>query len=328
MRLITIDDFIDLYAKLKQRGLSFIVSKFSFHKIRRTKSAFNQVDIDASNWWAIPKVKQRWNAMITSNEYIEYEEFVVKNFLNNNQRLKMLSIGSGICSHELKFAKYKNFEDILCLDISDKLLKKAKDTATQQNLNNITFKALDIYDFEFPENYYDIVFFHASLHHFKNIDHLIGTLVNRTLKKNGKLIINEFVGANRLQFPEHQLKAINTALKMLPKKFKKRYKSSFYKKRVYGSGLLRMIIADPSECVESKNILPVIHKYYKTIYEAPYGGNILMTLLKDLSQHFINLDLEKKALLDRLFEFEDNYIKNHASDFVFGIYQTTKKTDN
>lgn len=328
MRLITIDDFIDIYGKLKQRGLNFIVSKFSFNKVRRTKSAFNKVNIDASNWWEIPKINQRWNELITTDKNTEYEEFVVENFLNNKHSLKMLSIGSGICSHELKFATYKNFDDILCLDISDNLLNKAKKNAEKQNLNNITFKAQNIYDFEFPENYYDIVLFHASLHHFKNIDHLIGTLVNKTLKENGKLIINEFVGANRLQFPKHQLKAINSALKIIPKKFRKRYKSSFYKKRVYGSGLLRMIIADPSECVESENIMPTIYKYYKTIYEAPYGGNILMTLLKDLSHHFINMDSEKKVVLDKLFEFEDNYLKNHSSDFVFGIYETKKTPNN
>ncbi|MCP4971865.1 MAG: class I SAM-dependent methyltransferase [Arcobacter sp.] len=265
-RIITIDDILDSYGKLKQRGLSFIVSKFSLNKVKRTKSAFNEEKIDSANWWIIPKVQERWNKLITDNEATEYEEFVVNSYLKEDQNLRMLSIGSGICQHELEFATYNNFEEILCLDISDIPLKKAEEIAFKNNLKNIIFEVQNVYNYEFPKNYYDIVIFNASLHHFKFIDNLLGNLVRSTLKENGKLIINEFVGSNRLQFPKHQLKAINSALELIPKKFKKRFKLNSYKNKVYGSGLLRMIIADPSECIESENIIPTIHKYYKTVY--------------------------------------------------------------
>lgn len=320
-RIITVDDILDFYGKLKQRGVAFIISKFSFNKVKRTKSAFNEEQIDSANWWIIPKVKERWNKLITGDEVMEYEEFVVNSFLKDEQCLRMLSLGSGTCQHELEFASYNNFAEILCLDISDIPLKKAEKTASKKELKNISFKVQNIYDFEFPKNYYDIVIFNASLHHFKNVDHLLGNLLINTLKKNGKLIINEFVGPNRLQFPKYQLKAINSALEIIPKKYKKRFKLNSYKNKVYGSGLLRMIIADPSECIESENILPTIKKYYKTIYEVPLGGNILMSVLKDLAHHFIDINDEKQDILNKLFEFEDEYLKKHPSDFVFGIYK-------
>ncbi|GAA4885943.1 class I SAM-dependent methyltransferase [Flaviramulus aquimarinus] len=320
-RIITLDDIIDTYSKIRQRGLPFISSKFNFNAIERTKSAFNEVNIQSANWWIIPKMQKRWNKLITGNEVTNYEDFIVNRFFKKKKNLKMLSIGSGICNHELKFATYKNFDTILCLDISDTLLNNAKDLATEQNLKNIAFKVQNIYDYDFPEDHYDIVFFHASLHHFKNIQELIGTKVKRTLKKDGKLIIDEFVGANRLQFPKHQLKAINSALKIIPKHYRKRYKLNLHKNKAYGSGLLRMKIADPSECIESESIMPVIKKHYKTIYEAPYGGNILMTALKDLSHHFVQMDTEKEDLLNKLFDFEDSYLKTNDSDFVFGVYE-------
>ncbi len=80
-------------------------------------------------------------------------------------------------------------------------------------------------------------------------------------------------------------------------------------------------MADPSECVDSANILPAIHSNFHTVIEKPYGGNILMSVLKDISHHFISLDAEKNDILDKLFSFEDEYLKSNSSDFIFGIYQ-------
>lgn len=198
---------------------------------------------------------------------------------------------------------------------------KQKKTATELGLNNIRFVCADIHKYSLPPDYYDIVFFHSSLHHFDNIPLFLDDFVNRTLKENGLLIINEFVGATRLQFPSNQIKSINEALKLIPNKYKTRYKSKSLKKHFYGFGLLRMKIADPSECIESKSILPAIHAKFKTIIEKSYGGNILMITLKDISHHFIELTPEKEDVLNKLFAFEDNYLQDNQSDFVFGIYK-------
>ncbi|GAA0731973.1 hypothetical protein GCM10009430_44710 [Aquimarina litoralis] len=323
MRLITLDDIIETYTKFRQRGLPFIMSKLNLNAIKRTKSAFNELDISSANWWIIPKVQKRWNLLITGDPNLEYEDFVMQNYLNERKDLKMLSLGSGICSHELTFAGYDNFKEILCLDINEVLFDQARKIAHDKGLKSINFQIQDLYNYEFPENYFDIVLFHASLHHFKDIENLVGKKIKKTLKSDGKLIINEFVGADRLQFPKHQIIATNIALQSIPKSYRKRFKLNIYKNKFYGSGMIRMILADPSECVDSSQIIPSIHKHYKTIYEASYGGNLLPNVLKDIAHHFVTLNDEKEQILDGLFEYEDTYIKTHSSDFVFGIYQNT-----
>lgn len=321
MRLITIDDIIDTYAKLNQRGISFITSKFNFNEVKRAKTAFNHEEIQSSNWWMISMIKKRWNYMVTGNENIEFVDFTVNTYLKDKQNLKMLSLGSGNCDSELKFASYNNFEEIVCTDISEILLKNAEKKANENQLKNIKFKVQDTNTFSFPKNRYDIVYFRASLHHFKSVEDLISKHIKDTLNTNGLLIIDEYVGPNRLQFPKNQIKSINQAINLIPKKYRKRFKLNFYKNKTSGSGIIRMKIADPSECIESEKILPTIHKSYTTIYEANYGGNILMTTLKDIAHNFIDLTVEKKDILDKLFQLEDNYLKKHKSDFVFGIYQ-------
>lgn len=325
-RIISLDDFVETYAKLRQRGIKFILSKFTFNDTERAKTAFNHFNISSSNWYIIPRVKARWLKMITLNNETTLEDFTVNRFLKNRKNIKMLSLGSGNCTSEIVFAKHPNFELIVCTDIAEKRLEEGKKNARLAGLKNIEFRIQDVNNLNLENDTYDIVYFRASLHHFKNVENLVSRTLIQILKPNGLLIINEYVGPSRLQFPKHQIKAINKALKLIPKPYRKRYKLNIYKNKIYGPGWLRMVLADPSECIDSANIMPSIHQNYNTVYEAKYGGNILMLVLKDIAHHFIDLNQEKKEVLDCLFNFEDTYLKNHKSDFIFGVYEPKIKS--
>lgn len=324
-RLITTDDFIDTYSKIKQRGNYFFFSKFTFNSQKRTKSAFDKTAHISSNWWIVPKIRKRWNTLTSGNPEKNYENYLIENYLQNKSNLKLLSLGAGSCSHEIELAKNTTiFEEIVCLDIADNLLEQASKKAQKKNLTNLKFITQSIYDFKFNENDFDIVLFHSSLHHFKDVEQLLQTKITKTLKPSGLLIINEFVGANRLQFPKNQIKAVNNALQVIPKKYKIRFKNKWIKNKFSGPGYIRMVMADPSECVDSKNIIPAIHKHFKILDEKPLGGNILMNALRDIAHHFIETNPEKEEILNKLFMLEDEYLKNNSSDFVFGIYQNIK----
>ena len=82
-----------------------------------------------------------------------------------------------------------------------------------------------------------------------------------------------------------------------------------------------MRIADPSECIDSSSILPTLRGYLNPLVEKAYGGNILMHALKDIAHHFIDERIETDEVLERLFEFEDRYLKDNESDFWFGVYE-------
>lgn len=321
MKIITIDDLIDLFTKSKQRGLDYLFSKLTLNRMSRTKITFNQQKIIHSNWWIVPMVRKRWNKLITGNENQTYEEYMMTKILHNEKKLKLLSIGSGVCSHELKLAEYDNFEEILCVDLAQNRLNEAKEVALTKGLKNIHFVCVDFLKHNFKNEYYDIIFFHQSLHHFNHVEDLIKTKISDYIKPNGKVVINEFVGATRMQLPKNQIKAINKGLKIIPKKYRTRFKTGQVKNNFYGSGIIRMILADPSECIDSANILPSLHKYFNPLVEKDYGGDILMNVLKDISHHFIETNEEKEKILTALFEFEDNYLKSNKSDFVFGVYQ-------
>lgn len=320
-RLITIDDIVDLFHKLRQRGTGFILSKFHLKGIKRTKKTFSQSEYKSSDWWIIPKIKQRWNKLITGDNVKSYESYLAENFLKGKNNLKLISLGSGTCSHEIELAKYSIFHEIICVDISERRLQEAENKAKHLNLKNIKFVCADVNKYNLKNEYFDIVFFHQSLHHFDNLNFFIRDKISGYLKKNGLLVINEYVGANRLQFSKFQIEKINEALKIIPKKYRFRHKSNLLKKNFHGPGILRMIIADPSECIDSESILPTIHNTFHPIIEKPYGGNILMNVLKDISHHFLEIDQERDKILEELFLFEDEYLIDNPSDFIFGIYR-------
>ncbi|MDO9261054.1 MAG: class I SAM-dependent methyltransferase [Flavobacteriaceae bacterium] len=321
MKLITFDDFSDLYIKIIQRGFIYILSKLSIRNIKRTKSTFNSINIDSSNWWIIPMIKQRWNKLITGNPNISYEEYISNEIFKEYKSFKIVSIGSGICSHELLLAELNPHWKIDCIDISNKLLDKAQEIALNKKLFNISFICENIYKYELPDNFYDAILFHSSLHHINQIEDFISNKINDKLKPKGKLIINEYVGVNRLQYSKKQIDAINVGIQLIDKKYRKIFKTNSYKSHYYGAGLIRMIISDPSECIDSEKILPAIYKHFNVLIERPLGGNILMNVLKDISHHFVKMDNEKEEILKKIFEFEDSYLLNNRSDFLFGIYE-------
>ncbi len=321
MPYLTIDDFVEAYAKMRQRGLPFLASKLSWNARERTRSAFDEVSLEAANWWIIPAVRRRWNRLITGNPDLEYEPYFAEKYLTGQTGLRMLSLGSGICSHELKLAQSQHFKEITCVDIAGRLLGEAAQKAAQLGLDNMVFREADLYRTDFPSQAYDVVFFHASLHHFAEIEQMLTQKVQPALRPGGLIVINEYVGPNRLQYPGHQIAAINEALQLIPLKYRLRFKTGAVKRKVQGPGLWRMILADPSECVDSEAILPALHRYFKALEEKPYGGNLLMLALKDIAHHFVQPDAEAQRALDDLFEAEDRYLQQHPSDFIFGVYQ-------
>lgn len=324
MPLITSNDFKDVYIKLAQRGGSFIWSKLALNSKKRTLSAFNNSAVNHANWWIIPAVKERWNYLITGCKTQEYKAYIMETFFAERQNLRLLSIGSGYCQHELELARYPQFTEITCVDIAENRLREAAQKAREQGLTNLRFHTADFYNFNPTAEYYDVVYFHQALHHVKNVEQWLLQKIKPALKPGGSIVLNEYVGPNRLQYPPAQVAAINAALRLIPRPYRQIFKTGLYKKHFSGSGRWRMYLADPSECVDSAAIIPALHRNFEMVMEKSYGGNLLMGTLKDVAHHFTVLNPQKEAVLHKLFAAEDRYLQLHPGDFRVGIYRKVK----
>ena len=318
---ISFGDFIDLFYKVKQKGFNELLSKFHLSNQARTVSKWNAIT-SASDFWIIPEIRNRWNEKCTGDPDLEYEDYVVSKFFSESIGLRMLSVGCGTGSRERKFGKYLNFDLIEGIEMAAKQIDEARKYASDLNLNNIKYIVGDFVTHKFEPDSYDVVLFNSSLHHFKDIHNLLHTKVLPLLKKGGFLVIFEYVGPGRLQWTDLQLEFANKLLKGLPSRYKIRFKSKSIKRRIYRPGLLRMLLVDPSEAIDSDSIIPSIHEFFKIIEEKKIGWDISHLLFKDIAHNFLNKDKETKLLLSYLFEKEDEYLlMTGRSDAVFGIYQ-------
>lgn len=318
---LSLGDFIDLYHKIKQKGWIEILSKFYLSSDARTASKWNRIT-SSSDFWVIPEIRRRWNEKCTGDPDLEYEDYVVSKYFSHANDLKMLSVGCGTGARERKFAKYLNFSKIEGVDLAEKQIEEAKIHASESKLQNIRYFAGEFTSLNFEQGTYDAVLFNSSLHHFKDVNKLLETKVSPLLKTNGYLLIFEYVGPNRLQWTQQQLEFANQLLRDLPLKYKTRYDSKSIKRRIYRPGLIRMLLVDPSEAIDSEAILPSLHQHFKTIEEKRLGWDITHLLFKDIAHNFLNKDEETKLLLSVLFDKEDEYLSRTGhSDAVFGVYQ-------
>lgn len=318
---ISSGDLIDLFYKIKGKGYTELFSKLHLSKQVRTVTKWNTIS-SSSDFWIIPEVRKRWNEKCSGSPEMEYEDYVVSKYLADAKGLKMLSVGCGAGSRERKFAQHSNFALIEGIDMAGRKIDEARKYASEQDLNNLKYIAGDFVKHEFEPASYDLILFNSSLHHFKDIDSLLQSKVLPLLKNGGLLVIFEYVGPNRLQWTRPQLKLANKLLKELPPKYKTRFNSKSVKHRIYRPGLVRMLLVDPSEAVDSESILPSIHKYLEIREERKIGWDITHLLFKDIAHNFLNRDIETQTLLSYIFAQEDEYLSlTGRSDSAFGIYQ-------
>ncbi len=326
MGLIHVNDFVDLWYKLKERGSSYAIKKFFSSANQRVLSTWQVDEVPGSNWWQVDEIRSRWNALITGNRELEYPDYVVNKYLKTADNVSMLSIGCGTGMKEISFGKHKQFSHIDAFDISPTAINDAIKNAANAKVNCCHFFVDDVYRFPFSENTYDVVLFHSSLHHFTAINDLLKQ-VKQTLKPGGYLIINEYTGASRFQFNAHRKSEVQKVYdEKVPDVFKTRKLSTQIKRKVYFPGYLRMVLSDPSEAADSANILSALDNHFTVVELKPYGGNLLTFLLKDIAHHFNKP--ETTALLHELFEIENEWMKTtNQSDFNFGVYVNQKQDE-
>lgn len=320
MNLLTIGDIIDTYIMLKQKGIGSILSKIGLKYTKRVQNKWNDEDV-TGGYWNIPQIMKYCNELSTGNAEVEYPQYYVEKYLDNNSKYTMLSIGSGSGEYERKFARSKKFKRIVGIELSEKRVKEARYRASLENMP-IKYICDDIYKVKFDNRAFDLVLFNASLHHFSDVDELLGGKIMKLLKDDGYLIINEYVGRNRLEIPREQLIAINKVLGSIPQKYRRYARTNIYKNKVYSPGKLRMLMNDPSEAVDSESIMPSIHKHYRTIEEKAIGLNIIMPLMRGIAHNFYKDNEEIKKIINKITEADGEYCKkNKVSDYIFGVYR-------
>ena len=319
--LINIYDIKD-FLKIIIRSPSKIINKSRKvlgWKKSRVKKAWAHASNPPDKWWNIPEIRRRWNTIITGDQNVDFREYIAKKYLNGGS-LSALSLGCGYGLTELEWAGQGVFKKIDAYDLSENRIKQAIINAKQKGLSDVlNFHVGDVNVTDIKD-YYDVVIAEGILHHLSPLNEAL-IKINKFLKPNGYLIINEFVGPTRFQWTKRQLEVINGLLSILPSKYTRLYNSNLYKPRVYKPSLLRMILSDPSEAVESSKIYPLLHEVFDVLEVKEFGGTIHQLLFDGIAHNFLSEDIETKFWLKVCYDIEDRLLMsgNIKSDFIVAV---------
>jgi len=203
-------------------------------------------------------------------------------------------------------------------DVSSGSIDLSRKLAAQSNLTGISYITADLNKAVLEKNKYSCVFASMSLHHIENLEGLFEQ-VESALVPGGLFIFNEYVGPNRFQWTDQQLRWINLLLTALPEKYKRDIATpGIVKMDVKRVSIEQMIEIDPTEAVRSDSILPIVYIMFEEIKTVRYGGTILHMLLDRIGGNFQEVDKCDKALLQIFCSTEAELVDSGVlpSDFV------------
>lgn len=309
--------------------LSKIVPHLSLAASERTKQAWAHTQKPPTYWGSLPLVQNRWNYLMTGDPNVDYYTYISRKYLAKQENLVALSLGCGTGHREIKWAKQEKFQRIDAYDLSAFRIEKAKQSARETDLDHIiNYFVSDIFDIEMRESFYDLILVEQALHHFSPMEEVLSR-VNQSLKPDGYFIVNEFVGPSRFQWTDRQVEVVKGLLAVIPSKYHLLWGQNGRKKKFFRPSLLRMVLLDPSEAVESSKIRLLLKENFEIEEAREYGGTIVAPLVNGIAHNFASGDAEAEFWLQVCFDVEDRLLANEeiSSDFLLAVCRKRRQRD-
>ncbi len=278
---------------------------------------WSKVDCSASdkNFYCFPPIRARSCNKIfgeyDSNRRDWCEYWTIEKYLKDKIPFdNCLSICCGFGEVERTLAKYNTAKHIIGCDIAPGAIEKARERAAAEGLNNIEYLVADLNNSTIKENHFDLIWANGALHHIEQLNTVIPMLY-RALKPGGYLISNEFVGPRYQQIPLRQQEIINTVRHMLFPEFRREpERNNIFGQMWQMKPVEYFLRTDPSECVNSQNIIPTLQKHFDYLDVKYFDGSIIMYALDSQFYHNFDFNNEKhKKFLELLFQIEDTFIE-------------------
>jgi SAM-dependent methyltransferase len=156
-----------------------------------------------------------------------------------------------------------------------------------------------------PEAAYDAVLTTGTMHHVENLDFCFRN-IGRSLRPGGYLWLNDYVGPNRFQWSNTQMRLADELLALVPKAWRRRDKVA----RCDACALRAM---DPSEAVAPQHIEAALTAHFEIVRKWPRGGTLLAPIFGSGCLDAAMADCpEGLAILAAMFEAEQDLIRDGA----------------
>ncbi|MFI4938911.1 MAG: class I SAM-dependent methyltransferase [Burkholderiales bacterium] len=258
---------------------------------------------------------------VSGDKSVYYLQHFFKNHLPGMPVERALSLGCGGGNLERALIHLNSAQSIDGYDASPESIKVAKELAVKEGVSDhIQYGVCDINNIDLEEGSYDFVVAKMSLHHFTDLDHIYGQ-IRRALKPGGIFMFNEFVGPTRFQWTDLQLSLANRVLQTLPQEYRRSAVTGEILTEISRPTEQEMIQMDPSEAVNSSQIIPLLTRHFDILEHKKYGGTLLHLLMNHIMTNFDTDNELQATVVKMIFLYEQTLVENNVleSDFCYVV---------
>lgn len=181
------------------------------------------------------------------------------------------------------------------IDISEKAIAAAREIAKEQNLP-LTYEVADLNFLEVPEKAFDLVVAQTSLHHVLFLER-VAEQVWRSLKSDGYLWIDDFIGETQGQYDPKRLSIMNRILASLPEKFRKNKITNQFVAEIKRPEPGHL--GSPFESIRSGEIVPVFQRWFTIEWELEFDAFLRLVVPQGTRAAYLENE-DTKALFEIL----------------------------
>ncbi len=257
-----------------------------------------------AHWESPPSIAAALNALVSNDPSVTPLHFFLAHY-GPFEQVAELGCGDGILVNFLL-----QFDPVLKIDAYDvslgSLERSRKLIAPLDGaMQRCRLIRIDLNAEALPLNLYDAVLTTGSMHHIENLDFCFGN-IRRSLKPGGLLWLNDYVGPNRFQWSDTQMRFANELLAMVPSRWRLRDQVTRF-----DAGTIREV--DPSEAVAPQHIPAALGAHFEIIARWPRGGTLLAPIFgSGCLDSAMAASEEGAALLSAMFKAEHDLIEAGA----------------
>lgn len=261
-------------------------------------------------WTHLPAIKARLCEQVTGEASIEPLEwlFGVVSAYRPLPLRRVLFLGCGQGRDERVVARSGWAEEIVAIDLSAHALDRARAKAANASIRYVQadMNCMPVGKPGFEPGSFDAVLGISSVHHCANLEHLYASVAT-LLAPGGWFFLDEYVGPDRFQCANSQVRLMNQLLDMLPDHLR-RTSDGQLKGNLWRPSVAEVVAVDPSEAIRSSEILPLLDRHFEALEYRPYGGALLRVMLAAIAQNFMNA--EGEPYLHALLRAEDELFRS------------------
>ncbi len=271
-----------------------------------------------TRWWQSQRVVSNINKLICGSPVQGRSQGLLESLRANSSinlpLMRAVSIGCGNGIKELRLIKQGVVETFDLYELSEERITEGKQNARKLGIEDrINFIHGDAFESN-PKSVYDMVHWNSSLHHMFDVDHAI-LWSKIALKDGGVFYMDDFVGPTRFQWSDKSLMLASRVREILREtKYIKDYRKEGQNLScsIKRPNPLHIENDDPSEAVDSSNIVKSIREHFPDASIQFTGGTIYHLVLADMLANFQENVLDN-AVLDLLMLIDELSIDQYES---------------